>query len=474
MAESKKLIRNTTIYAFGDIIPRLLSFIAFPVLTHYLTPTDYGILNYVNALSTFLMVVSFLCTNTYYLVHFYRCEDEAAQKKLLGNLSTFIIAYNLIIVALLFLFGGYFFKLLDSKISFYPYIILGVLTNFFNIFSILPSALYRLLEKPLFLTMVNISRGVITLALTLVLVVYFNYSALGVLYSLLVLSIIYAVVFLIITQKHIIWNFNWKQIKEILIFSLPLVPGSLAYYITTISDRILIDKYLNLNDLGIYGTASTLALILNIFSYGAYKAFEPFIFKSWGSENFSRVFERIRNNFVYVLLFGSLGLSLFSKEFFQIFSGVKFHGAYFYVPMIIIGVYCSSVKMLYGTVVTAKGKTKINSGISIFGAVISVVLNISLLPVFGLVAAALVSSLVLAIECLILIWYAKLDIQRNTPVVSFLVVCLMTFLFVYMINLDNIILSIILKIIVLIVTLLILSKILSVNPFEILKGFIKK
>ena len=474
MIEGKRLIKNTTIYALGDIIPRLLSFLAFPVLTHYLTPTDYGILNYINALSTFLMVVSFLCTNTYYLVHFYRCENEAEQKKLLGNLSTFIIFYNLLIVLMLLLCGNYFFKLLDSKISFYPYIIIGVLTNFFNIFSILPAALFRLLEKPLFLTMLNISRGIITLALNLILVVFFNYSALGVLYSLLILSTIYAVVFIIITQKYIIWNFNWKQIKEILIFSLPLVPGSLAYYITTISDRILIDKYLNLNDLGIYGTASTLALILNIFSYGAYKAFEPFIFKSWGSENFSRVFERIRNNFVCVLLFGSVGLSLFSKEFFQIFSGVKFHGAYFYVPMIIIGVYCSSVKMLYGTVVTAKGKTKINSGISIFGAVISVVLNISLLPVFGLVAAALVSSLVLAIECLILIWYAKLDIQRNTPVVSFLMVCLMTFLFVYMINLDNIILSIILKIIVLIVTLLILSKILSVNPFETLKGFIKK
>lgn len=474
MVEGKHLVKNTTIYALGDIIPRILSLIAFPVLTHYLTPSDYGILNYVNALSTFLMVVSFLCTNTYYLVHFYRCEDEIAQKKLLGNLSSFVVCYNLILVLLLFLFGNYIFKLLDSNISFFPYIMIGVLTNFFNIFSILPAALYRLLEKPLFLTILNVSRGIITLALNLILVVCFNYSALGVLYSLLILSIVYAVVFFVITQKHIIWNFNWKQIKEILIFSLPLVPGSLAYYITTISDRILIDKYLNLSDLGIYGTASTLALILNIFSFGAYKAFEPFIFKSWGNENFSHVFEKIRNNFVYVLLFGSLGLSLFSKEFFQIFSGVKFHGAYFYVPMIIIGVYCSSVKMLYGTVVTAKGKTKVNSGISIFGAILSVMLNISLLPLLGLVAAALVSSLVLAIECLILIWYAKLDIRRETPVISFLVVCLMTFLFVYVINLDNIVLSIILKISVLSVTILILSKILSVNPFQIIKGFIKK
>ena len=290
MQESRKLIKNTTVYALGDIIPRLLGFISFPILTHYLTPSDYGIVNYINALSTFLLVCCFLCTNTYYLVFFYRCEDELAQKKLLGNLSTFVIGFNILILLFFFLFGSQFFSLLGSNIPFFPYIIIGVLTNFFNIFSILPSALYRLLEKPLLLTILNVTKGVITLALTLILVIYFNFSALGVLYAGLIVNLIFALIFLYAIRNHIVWNFNYKQIKEVLAFSLPLVPGSLAYYVTTISDRVLIDKYLNLNDLGIYGTAATLALILNIFSYGAYKAFEPFIFKSWGQEDFFKSF----------------------------------------------------------------------------------------------------------------------------------------------------------------------------------------
>lgn len=474
MKDSKQLIKNTTIYALGDIIPRLLGFISFPILTHYLTPSDYGIVNYINALSTFLLVCCFLCTNTYYLVYFYRCKDEIAQKKLLGNLSTFIIGFNLLILLFFFLFGSQFFSLLGSNIPFFPYIIIGVLTNFFNIFSILPSALYRLLEKPLFLTILNVTRGIVTLVLTLILVIYFNFSALGVLYAGLIVNIIFALIFLYATRDYIIWNFNYKQIKEILAFSLPLVPGSLAYYVTTISDRILIDKYLNLNDLGIYGTAATLALILNIFSYGAYKAFEPFIFKSWGQENFLKVFEKIRNSFVYVLLVGVLCLTLFSKEFFQIMSSAKFHGAYFYVPMIIIGVYSSSIRMLYGTVITAQSKTKVNSAVSVVGASISIVLNILLLPKFGLICAALVSSLALTVESFILIRYSKLKINHTQPLLGFLTASFFIVLLVYIVEIDQIIFSILVKSGVLLVAAVLLSKIFSINPVKIISGFVKK
>lgn len=474
MQESKKLIKNTTIYALGDIIPRLLGFISFPILTHYLTPSDYGIVNYINALTTFLLVCCFLCTNTYYLVHFYRCKDEIAQKKLLGNLSTFIIGFNLLILLLFFLFGSQIFSLFGSNIPFFPYIIIGVLTNFFNIFSILPAALYRLLEKPLFLTILNVSRGIITLILTLILVIYFKFSALGVLYSGLVVNIIFAFIFLYSTRNHIIWNFNYLQIKEILIFSLPLVPGSLAYYITTISDRILIDKYLNLNDLGIYGTAATLALILNIFSYGAYKAFEPFIFKSWGQEDFLKIFEKVRNSFVYVLLIGVLCLTLFSKEFFQIMSSSKFHGAYFYVPMIIIGIYSSSIRMLYATVITAQSKTKMNSAVSIIGATISIVLNILLLPKYGLICAALVSSLALTVESFILMKYAKLDISHQQPLLGFTIASAFIFLFVYMVNIDGIIVSILIKSLVLLIAVLLLSKNFSMSPIKLVAGLVKK
>lgn len=469
-----KLVKNTTIYALGDIVPRLIGFISLPILTRYLSPSDYGIVNYVNTLNTFLLALGFLSVNTYYLVFYYRCDSVAEQKKLLGNLSSFVILLNLLLVVLLLFFGDYFFILLGSKIDFFPYIIIGVLTNFFNLFSILPAALFRLLEKPISLTIVNVSRGFVTLVVTLVLVIYFHYTALGVLYAGLIVNFIFAFIFLYLIRNHIIWNLNFKQIKVVLAFTLPLLPGSIAYYLTTISDRILIDKYLNLDELGIYSTAATVALILNIFSFGAYKAFEPYIFKNLGTENFTKIFENIRNSFVYVLLIGVLCLSVFSKEFFQIMTDVKFHGAYFYVPLVIIGVYSSSLSMLYGTIITAKGKTKINSLVSITGASLSITLNILFLPKFGLITAALVSSLALTVMLFISIGYSQLKISHSRPVYSFLLVAIVIYASVYLLNVEQIIFSIVLKLILSLFAIIGISKMLSINPFKMMNGFIKK
>ena len=468
------LIKNTSIYALGDIIPRLIGFVSLPILTRYLSPSDYGIVNYVNTLNTFLLALGFLSINTYFLVFFYRCKNKDEQKKLLGNLSSFIVLFNAIVAIVLLFFGEYFFKALGSNIPFYPYIIIAVFTNFFNLFSILPSALFRVLEKPMPLTILNISRGIIAFALTLVLVIQYDYTALGVLYANLIVNFIFAFVFMYMIRNHIVWNLNFKQIKKVLAFSLPLVPGAIAYYLTTISDRILIDKYLSLDDLGIYSIAATIALILNIFSFGAYKAFEPYIFKNWESDRFVPIFQNIRNSFVYVLLIGVLFLSVFAKEFFFLMTDVQFHNAYWYVPMIIVGVYSSSLSLLYGTIITARGQTKLNSMIVIIGATISVTLNIIFLPKYGLLTAAVVSSFAMTVMLFISMWYSKLKISHYRPLFSLMLVAASIYILVYLVNIDSMLLSVVFKLVVLAIVILGISIILSIHPVKMIKEFIKK
>lgn len=466
MAESKSLVKNTTIYALGDIFPRLLSFISFPILTSYLTPADYGIVNYVTTLNTFLMVLGFLGVNTYFLVHFYRCKDEMEQKRLLGNLFTFVLGINLAFAVLLYSLGPILYSALGSNISFYPYIAIGLAIHFFNLFAVLPSALYRILEKPLLLTAINISKGIITLLLILLFVVYLEFTAIGVLYATLLVNICFSGVFIYTTRNYIVWNLNLDQMKTVLKFSLPLIPGSLAYYVTTISDRILIEKFLDLNDLGIYSTAATLAMILHIISYGAYKAFEPYIFKHFGETDFLGRFVEVRDGYVFVLLFGAFGIAVFSREFFTIFSSERFHEAYWYVPLILIGVFASSMSMLYGTIITAKSKTRINSLINTVGAGISISLNLIFLPQFGVITAALVSSFAMSIMFIISKTYAALAIQYRRPLFGFIVVGFAVYLLVYLFPFDELVPALIWKSLASIAVFMILSQILDINPLK--------
>lgn len=422
MLNNHRLIRNTTIYALGDIIPKIVGFIVFPILTQYLTLADTGLVEYVNKINILLAIIGFLSLNTYYLVHYYREKSEIDQKKLLGNLSIFIMAMNLAIALVLFTVGAPIFGALGSNIDFWPYIALGVGTAFFSSFSILPSALYRLRERPTLLTVLNIAKSLFQLGLTLVLVVEYHYTALGVLWANFMAAAIFGIVFAVITFKNSILIFSWPQIRTALKFSLPLLPGSIAYFLITGSDSILIERYLSPNDLGIYGTAAKIATLLSLVSYGAYRAFEPHFFREFGRPDFERMFKKVRNSFLVLLLFMILGLGMFAREFFELFTETSYIVAYYYVPMMMVGLFASSMSMLYNTIVTARGRTKIISMITILGGAVSVGLNILLLPVLGLAGACLVSGFVFMATLLASIRYAALkEVDHLRPVCAVLV-----------------------------------------------------
>ena len=78
---AQRLVKNTGIYALGDILPKLFTFIVFPVFTKNLPPEEYGIINYVTTIETFLAVLCVLCLNTYFLVYFFKVKGEEEKKK---------------------------------------------------------------------------------------------------------------------------------------------------------------------------------------------------------------------------------------------------------------------------------------------------------------------------------------------------------------------------------------------------------
>lgn len=471
---SDKLLRNTTIYALGDIIPKALSIIVFPILTQYLTPADYGIVNYVTTLNLLLTIIGFLCLNTYYLVFYYRMENVVEQQKLLGNLSIFVLGINAVLTIILFLLGNYFLQLIGSKISFYPYIAIGLITNFFNLLTILPSALYRVQERPLPLTVLNVLKGLVTMALTVLLVVYFKYTALGVLMSTLIVSVVFGIIFLRVTLKNMIWNIDWTQLKQALIFSLPLLPGSLAYYLLSMADRLFIEYYLDLTQLGIYSTASTLALILNIVSYGAYKAFEPYFFKIYETNQFYCQFIKVQNVFFLVILFCAMGISMFAKEFFILFASEAYRDVYYFVPMLEIGVVFSALIMLYNTILTAREKTKTISVITIIGGVISFLINLFCLPILGITGACLASGVAFGVILICSAYYAKLSINFTPLIVSFLIAGICVWSTVYIFQFSNILLSLFFKVAIFLTGIVLICVTLKLNPFEFLIYSTKK
>lgn len=437
------LLKNTTIYALGDIFPRAVNFLFFPILTRYLTPADYGILNYVMSINNFLTIITFLCLNTYYMVYYNKMENDIEREKLLGNISIFVVAINIILCVIIFTFGDGLFGLFGDNVPFYPYIAIGILTNFFNVFSVLPSCLLRMQERPSVFTALNVTKSTLVTLMTVALVIVFDKGVIGALNAQLYITAVFAVIFSYITFKHAIFKINWGQIRAALIFSLPLVPGSVSYYFVSLSDRLFINKYLSLTDLGLYSTASSLALVLNTISYGAYKAFEPYVFKISDDTGFNEKVEKLFKNYFYTLLLFSICISLFSPEFLQIFTVPKYYPAAHYVAPLVFSTLLSSLGYLFSTVVTSLGRTFQNSLISIVGGCVSVVLNVCLLR-YGVIFACVSSITSMFVMFCMNIYYSDVRFSAWKYIWVFCVMALVVVVF-EIISLDSLVLSVSIK-----------------------------
>lgn len=469
-----KLAKNTAIYAIGDIIPKLLNLITFPVLTSTLSTGDFGIINYINSIEAFLTIVTFLGLKTFYLVHFYKVGSEEEQKKLLGNLTIAILGFNFVFTIIMLLVGQPLFKLIGSgDISFIPYIVIGILSNFFSIVSVLPSALYRVKENPLPLTIINTIKGFLIMVFTCV-IVFYSPSALAVLLVKLSITFVFGIFFFIITCKNAIFKFDSRQLKQALLFSLPLVPGDVAYYLSTMSDRILIEKYLSLESLGIYSMAATLAGMLNIISYGAYKAFEPYFFKTYGLTGFRDNFQKVRDYLLYIML--SLGLCMiaYAKEVIYLFSTEGYHEAYLYVAPLVLGVILSTLSSLYTTILTAQSKTKLCALITIICALFSVCFNVFLLEKIGIWAAIFANVLIYFISWGLSKIISGLSVNFGKAFLSIVVFCVVGYLCVYVIKFDDILVSVGTKTIVVLLYVLVLGHLFSIMPVSVLKMVLKK
>ena len=473
MSNHSLLIKNTTIYAIGDICPKLVGLIIFPILTSHLSVSEYGIINYINTLDVFLSTFSILGLNTYFMVFYYRVNTEDEKKRLLGNISIAVFLFTIIICLLLHVLGPYIFQQLGSNVDFYPYISLGILINMCNVVTYLPTCLYRVQERPLPLTVLNVLKSILIMIGSALVVTIIPGQAFEVLQVRFIISLLFAVVFILSVRQHTKWNINIPQLKHALKFSIPLLPGTLSYYIFSLSDRILIDKFLSLKDLGIYSTAATLALMLNIISSGAYKAFEPYFFQHIKDSDFSQRFQKVRDWLLVIVLFCAACLSVYAKDFFVLFSSMEYWDSYRYVPVIMIGVVASSISLMYSTIIIAKEKTVANTLITMLGAIVSIVLNIIFLPKLGIIAASVNFSISFIVVLGVSIKVSKIKLSHFRAWITSIIVVGLTFIGAYAIQFDDFFMTITIKALYLILIGAISCLCLGINPVKLISVFQK-
>lgn len=386
----KSLLGNAAIYTIGEVLPKALGIFMLPIFTQYLSPEDYGILAYTNSVTMFLFVVSVLSLNTFLIRHYYEIDkaDEESKKKLIGNTFSFLMLYNLVLLALCQVLGPSLLAASGSSVAFHPYFTLALVTNLFNVASVVPLAVFRIQERPLSYVALGASRSIVQYLVAWVLITRLDWGILGIYYSALFTYAAYTILYFYAIYSHGKFNLNIKQIKIGLLFSIPLIPGVISNIIIDMIDRVMLEAHVAMAEIGLYSIAYNLGFGVSVVTMGGYKAFEPTLFREFRKEGFESTYRTIKTAFIFLVAAASTTLALFSKELITLLTTPRFHSAFLIVPVVVLAAQLRAQGLIFSIMLIADKKTRTATGIILTGAVINILLNLILIPWIGIWGAA--------------------------------------------------------------------------------------
>lgn len=401
--------RNTSLYAIGNILPTAAGFALLPVYSKYLSPSEYGIVNAMQTLSAILGVMFLLSIDRsiYRLYHDMQSEEE--RKDYFGTLTFAVGVISLISLGLIFLCHDQI-ELIFKNIRFSPYISVAVLASYFEIFSRIPKISLQIQGKaPLFL-IISILQFMSMTTCILWFLVQAHEGALGMLKGMLYGNLIMLPIFLVLSLKSINFTFKTDLFKKSLEFSWPLIPMIIFSWVLNLSDRIFIERYFDLNEVGIYSIGYKIASLVIFFSQAFNMAYNPVYYKLASSEDQVEARSKLyvyNSTYTIIILLISFLTVLYAKEFIYLFLNDRYRDCYRFIPLIAFANFIGQLTGLSNLAFYQQKKTKSVMWFMLISAVVNIAFNFILIPTYGAYGAAYSTIISFSVNFSFMYYYSR-------------------------------------------------------------------
>ena len=384
MNKNKEFVKNTAILFVGKFATQFISFLLLPLYTHYLLTDDYGTVDLIHTYITlFVPVLTLRIDSALFRFLIDNRQNESEKKRIISN------SYFLLFLGIAFTLLSFF---IVTKFVKFPYIGFTFLNIIISLISSVSLQILRGLGKNKNYSIASIITGVTTLISNTMMILVFHSNASSILISSSIansICILYVVFNVKIFRYLSLKEIDKKTLKEILTYSLPMIPNSLSWWIVNVSDRTIISLFIGVSFNAIYAVSCKFSNILN----SVYSIFNM----SWqesaslhiDDEDRDEFFTEMINSIFMVFATVSLLIIAFLPFVFNILIGEKYLSSYNYVPILLYANSWNVLIGLIGGIYVAKKRTKEIASTTIVSAVINIVINLALIKFIGLYAACI-------------------------------------------------------------------------------------
>lgn len=399
------VFKGAFIYTIGQVGTKAFGFFLIPVYTRFLTPAEYGIVGYLQVMMQLMATVlmfGFFGAQTRYYYEFKNNSRKIGE--FLFSINAYLITVLLTLCLILTFWGEHLYSLLAIKdIPFYPYLPIVIWIAFFQIMNQLVISYYLATKQYKECALLQFLQFAFMVSMILFFVVYLKQGALGKVKGHLVGQAIFFALFYIPYTRKFIFRFDAAYVKYALAFGVPIVFHLMAGVMHNSIDRIILEKYVSMDQLGIYSLGYQIGMVMSIIVASVNKAWQPNYFDLMSSDTHDRAYENRRMFALWLVGIGSICLMsmLWAKECLILLTPQNFHAAASVVPIIVMGYFFQGIYYFIVSPIFQFKKTKLLPFMTGAAALVNIGLNLILVPYLGIYGAAYATLISFAFQAVL-------------------------------------------------------------------------
>lgn len=405
----KRLLGESVIYGLGGVLSRFISFFLLPFYTRVFTPDDYGVMEIISTLFYMVSGLLIMGTDSALAYYFSKADTESEKKEYISSLILFELCIAAVSATALVLaapkVGNFVFSAGDQSGS--AYIRLAAFSLAQSMIVSQTQFVLRLERRALTFISLSVGSLVMTASITIFLVVGLRIGLWGVYLSKVITDSFVMIIGLWAIRKWLKFEIVGARVRQLLSYGLPLVPATIAIWITANADRYFLEHYTGGASVGLYSVSNRLASAMSLIVSSFQLGWTPFSFSVHRDENARQTYARVLVLFSGVVCYAATGLSLLSPYILRILTPPAYHGAWLSVPLLAFAIVLNGCYHVFSVGVNVMGKTKYVSVTTAIAATTNLALNFLLIPRLGPIGAAVATIVAQLISAITLYFVAQ-------------------------------------------------------------------
>lgn len=380
-----KTLNSAVWYTVSSILAKGMTVLLTPFFTRILSVSEYG--EYTNFISwqNILVVIFSMELSATILRARFDYKDNNIFSGYVFTISTFGIVFSMVITFLIFACSRFNMENIISIKNQYIWLLIDIIV-FAPLLQIF-QAEQRSEVKYKISSVVTLAYGVCSFFIPYIFTIFLQNKLFALLLGISVNATLWGAgiyLFYFIKPHGAI---KTEYIRYALIIAIPVIPHMISNIIMGNSDKLMINSICGAEYAALYGVVYTCALVINLIRNAINNAWIPWFYKNLDEGNVEYV-KNISKDYLHLFTAASVLLCFAGPELVMVLGGVKYYTAAKLVPMIMLGCYYNFINLFYVNIEFYEKKTYMVSVVTMFTALLNVLLNYICIKNWGYVAAA--------------------------------------------------------------------------------------